>query len=136
MLWTQPWFHFSKIFADLVTKTTKGKFTWADMSSSPPPPYNLAPSVGQAMGNLIALGLVLMVLAWYIGQVWGGDFSKPFYFFFTPSYWGFNKVDAHIFQGDTQAEVRWHSRHYEMNVLVTLVVGSTTVNPKWRRATP
>lgn len=109
MLWTQPWFHFSKIFEDLVTKTASGEFKWSDISNSPPPPNQFAPSVGQSLGNMVGLGLVYMVLAWYIGQVWGGDFSKKFYFFFTRSYWGYHRVDAHIFQGDTQAEVRQQS---------------------------
>lgn len=47
--------HFGKVFGDLVTKTADGEFGWADMSQSPLPDV---PSVGQALGNMVALGLV------------------------------------------------------------------------------
>lgn len=112
MLFTQPWFHFNKIFSDLLQKTGGGPdnqpvgfYTWGDLSVSPPTFPN-APSAGQSMGYMIALLVIYFILAWYLGQVFGGDFSKPVYFFLTPDYWGKKRVDETLFQGDTQGEVR------------------------------
>lgn len=51
------------------------------------------PSVSGIIGMFVLDSVLYLVLAWYFDNIYSGEFgvSKPFYFCFTPSYWGFGK---------------------------------------------
>ena len=46
-------------------------------------------SINDSLGNLVALTIIYLVLAWYLAQIFsaGGGSSKPFYFPFQKGYW-------------------------------------------------
>ena len=62
---------------------------WSNFNSNP---YVMRNSFSMMTICLIMLldAVIYMILAWYIETVWPGEYgiSRPWYFLFTPSYWG------------------------------------------------
>jgi hypothetical protein len=119
-----PVFHFSKALGDIVYFTTASvsgetpTYVWANFSQ-PLGPYTAsesgevwyAPSTSYSLGCLAALCVVYLAVAWYVGQVFGGEFRKSCIFFLSRVYWGCRRPsDDFVYEGDTLAEVQQASR--------------------------
>ena len=73
-----------------------------------------------ALAMLVLESAMYLALSWYAGQLFSGDGggpSKPLWFLFLPSYWGFRRGGGVVFEGDVAARERWLSeRAQSVNV--------------------
>jgi ABC-type multidrug transport system fused ATPase/permease subunit len=114
LVYTQPWFHASKIYGDIIATIQipvdpsspvpdYRHYTFESLSQRvgkgmnatlplPSPgdglPSWYAPSANYSLWCLLELAFIYSVFAWYCGQAFGGDqLSLPLHFPFTVSYW-------------------------------------------------
>lgn len=92
-------------------------FTWADLSLSPPPTpvvaegrvqqwVDVAP--GFNLWMLLVLTVGYLLIAWWLGQVATADLgaSQPWWFACSPAYWGLQRPNHAVEDGDTVARVQ------------------------------
>jgi hypothetical protein len=117
-----PWISFARVFDSLGRKATLigEAYTFADLTTQGTVyPANsgitqfgfTAPSALFSLMNLVIAIPALLILAWWMSQMYGGEVQKRFWFPCSPTFWGCASQPSSAALGDEVAKHKLLSRH-------------------------